>query len=122
MEDAERGLGTQDKSIVFNRGKMNVLYTFFGLFFLIQLLVWRKQMSTQADLVNVATSLASAANALASTATAVEALVTSLKTGTTQLVDQTTLDSVNTSLASSQAAIVTSQEALAKLVPTTPGV
>jgi len=94
---------------------------FLVLFVLLQIFLWRKLVSTQADLVAVATALSTAANALATTAAAVEALVAALKAGTTQLVDQATLDSVNASLASSQTSLAASQTSLQALIPTTPG-
>lgn len=85
------------------------------------LILWRKVMSTSAELVATATALANAANALTATSTAVSALVASLKAGGgTPLIDQATLDAVNASLATSLTAVQAAQTELHALVPTTP--
>ena len=93
-----------------------LIYTGLAILAIANYVVWRKVMSTSADLVTTATALSTAANALSATATAVESLITTLKTG--QLIDQPTLDSVNTSLASSLTAIQNAQTSLQALVPT----
>lgn len=97
---------------------MSLFLILVGLIFVVNIILWRKLMSTSSDLTAAATALATAANALSTTATAVTTLVASLKSG--QVLDQATLDAVVTSLQSSVTEVQKAQTELQALIPTTP--